>query len=174
MPRRKRSERFLTCRACGKTPAERGDHVSERAVDYLCCRCLTNPVNIAADCQSEEHGARIKQVVGHDATGCGSARTTAISSEHRGRHGHPRRRAAPGALEALPRARAARASQEGGEACGGGSCHGLSVGPRPPSSACVLASIAGVPAFGRGPESTFTHLPKRAPSPSLSSITVRS
>jgi len=29
----------LPCCECGQTPAERGDDVSERAVEFLCSRC---------------------------------------------------------------------------------------------------------------------------------------
>lgn len=31
---------LIPCRQCRATPAQRGDHVSDRALEYLCCRCL--------------------------------------------------------------------------------------------------------------------------------------
>ncbi len=34
------SEGPLVCRQCGRTPESRGDQVSERAIEYLCSRCL--------------------------------------------------------------------------------------------------------------------------------------
>jgi hypothetical protein len=30
----------MACRGCGRTPAQRGDQVSDGAVEYVCCRCL--------------------------------------------------------------------------------------------------------------------------------------
>src|SRR2546422_362506 len=111
LPKHNLKGAILTCRECGKTPAEQRDGVSERAIGYLCCRCLMNPVNIAADCQSEKYRPRIKQVVAKGATDSGSDGVTAILSENQWGHSHRRRRVAPSALEALPRARGSRAAK---------------------------------------------------------------
>jgi hypothetical protein len=60
MRRRKVYGDDLTCRGCGRTPADRGDPISERAFGYLCRRCLMARPNVAGR-ESEDHIARIKR-----------------------------------------------------------------------------------------------------------------
>jgi len=113
---RRSSTRPLTCRVCGATPAERRDPVSEHARGYVCCRCLMprKPGEVSADYQTEEHRLRIKQVAVPSATDGGSDGSDAapvISNGSQGGSSRRRRIAAPGALKALPRARAVRAAK---------------------------------------------------------------